>query len=74
VDDAGLLENLQMVGQQVARQREIAGQLPRRCVAEDQPVDDGQPDRFAQSRVDAGTVCQHVSALLVAHWYDHLAK
>jgi hypothetical protein len=60
VDDAGLLENLQMVGQQVARQREIAGQLAGRCVAENQSVDDCQPERYAQSRVDARAIDQCV--------------
>jgi hypothetical protein len=70
VDDAGLLEDLQMVSQQVARQRESAGQLARRRIAENQSVDDGQPGRFAQRRVDAGTVGQHVRALLATHRHD----
>jgi hypothetical protein len=71
MDDAGLLEDVQMVGQQVARQREIAGQLTRRRIAENQSVDDGQPGRFAQRRVNTGTVDQHVNALLVRNSHDH---
>jgi hypothetical protein len=67
VDDAGLLEDLQMVGQQIARQREIAGQLAWRRIAENQSVDDGQPGRFAQRRVNTCALVKGADSVLAAN-------
>ena len=51
-DHAGVLEHLQMVGQQVGAQAEFGGELARRQVTQDEPVHQGEAYRLPESRED----------------------
>ena len=59
VDDAGLLEDPQVVGQQVAAQPDVGAELAGRGVPEQQVVHHGHPHRLGQRGQDPRPLVVH---------------
>jgi hypothetical protein len=53
--DSSLLEHSQVVREQIGRHAGHPGQFARRHVAQSESVDDRQPRRLAQSRMQTGS-------------------